>query len=53
MKQTPKRTDEDYCRPYATNLLIVKENCDPVTGVQNPDHTVIHDAKERVDANEK
>jgi hypothetical protein len=38
---------------YATNLLVVKEHCDPETGIQRPDPSVIADAKARVDENEK
>lgn len=50
MKQ---RKQSDLTRRYATNLLIVKENCDPVTGIQHPDPAAIAEAKERVDVNEK
>lgn len=48
-----KRKKSDMAQPYATNLLIVKERCDPVTGIQHPEVEAIADAKEQVDANEK
>ena len=43
----------DQARPYATNLLVVKEHCDPETGIQRPDEEDIEQAKACVDANEK
>lgn len=48
-----ERKKSDLAQRYATNLLIVKENCNPVTGIQHPDPSTIADAKDRVDANEK
>lgn len=48
-----ERTKSDLAQRYATNLLIVKENCDPVTGMQHPETSVIADAKKFVDENEK
>ena len=48
-----ERKKSDMAQRYATNLLIVKENCKPVTGIQYPETSAIADAKERVDANEK
>ena len=48
-----ERKKSDMAQRYATNLLIVKENCNPVTGIQYPETSAIADAKERVDANEK
>lgn len=48
-----RRKKADETRPYATNLLVVKEHCDPETGIQRPDEATIEAAKARVDANEK
>lgn len=48
-----RRKKADQTRPYATNLLVVKEHCDPETGIQQPDEADIEAAKARVDANEK
>ena len=47
-----KRDKKADSAAYATNLLVVKENLDPVTNVINPSEENRLLARERVDENE-
>lgn len=48
-----KRDKKADSAAYATNLLVVKENPDPVTNVANPSEENRLLARERVNENEK
>ncbi|MEL7610679.1 MAG: hypothetical protein AAGU74_14395 [Bacillota bacterium] len=48
-----KRDKKADSAAYATNLLVVKENPDPITNVSNPSEENRMLARERVDENQK